>query len=53
LAWRLAVLSQMPLVSKSSGDKMLQTWSLERRQGVDDSTRLTKKNGMLCNGTED
>jgi 2-polyprenyl-6-methoxyphenol hydroxylase-like FAD-dependent oxidoreductase len=39
LAWRLAVLYQMPSVSKSFGDKILQTWSLERREGVDDSTR--------------
>lgn len=53
LAWRLAVLCQVPMTSKVVADKMLLTWSHERRQGVDDSTRLTKKNGMLCNGTED
>lgn len=53
LAWRLAVLSQLPAAPASLADKMLLTWSHERRQGVDDSTRLTKTNGMLCNGTED
>lgn len=52
LAWRLAVLSQQPAAPKPMADKMLLTWSQERRQGVDDSTRLTKRNGMLCNGTE-
>jgi 2-polyprenyl-6-methoxyphenol hydroxylase-like FAD-dependent oxidoreductase len=53
LAWRLAVLCRINNASKSATDKMLQIWSHERRQGVNNSTRLTKKNGMLCNGTED
>ena len=53
LAWRLAVLSQLPVDSDALPYKILQTWSLERRDGVDKSIRLTKQNGMLCNGTED
>jgi 2-polyprenyl-6-methoxyphenol hydroxylase-like FAD-dependent oxidoreductase len=52
LAWRLALLLRMPNVSPASADETLTTWSLERRQGVDDSTRLTTSNGDLVNGTE-
>lgn len=53
LAWRLAVLSRIPDISTTMSDKILQAWSIERRHGVDMSTRITKQNGMLCNGTED
>lgn len=52
LAWRLAMLLRLPKVSKSLSDKILQAWAVERRQGVDDSTKLTMENGMLCNGAE-
>lgn len=52
LAWRLAVLLRLPKLSKPLSDQILQAWALERRQGVDDSTKHTMMNGMLCNGEE-
>ena len=52
LAWRLALLYRLPDVSDALREKLLEAWSLERRQGVDDSARLTKQNGMLCNEAE-
>ena len=52
LAWRLAVLQLLPNPSHTLSDKLLQAWSLERRQGVDDSARLTMQNGMICNKAE-
>jgi hypothetical protein len=52
LAWRLAMLTRLPVAPKSLTDQILHIWSLERRQGVDDSIRLTMKNGMLCSGNE-
>jgi 2-polyprenyl-6-methoxyphenol hydroxylase-like FAD-dependent oxidoreductase len=52
LAWRLALLLRMPNVGKSLADKILTAWALERRQGVDDSTRLTILNGNLVNEKE-
>jgi 2-polyprenyl-6-methoxyphenol hydroxylase-like FAD-dependent oxidoreductase len=50
LAWRLALLLRIPNVDKPLTDKILTAWALERRQGVDDSTRLTIENGNLVNG---
>ncbi|KIX07316.1 uncharacterized protein Z518_01969 [Rhinocladiella mackenziei CBS 650.93] len=49
LGWRLAVLIRQPNVKDSLRDEMLNAWASERRQGVDDSTRLTMMNGELCN----
>jgi 2-polyprenyl-6-methoxyphenol hydroxylase-like FAD-dependent oxidoreductase len=49
LAWRLALLLRTPNVNQSVSDKVLTAWALERRQGVDDSTRLTMENGKLTN----
>jgi hypothetical protein len=44
------LLLRLPNVDKPLNDKILTTWALERRQGVDDSTRLTLENGNLVNG---
>ncbi|KAK4941706.1 hypothetical protein LTR10_018445 [Elasticomyces elasticus] len=52
LAWRLSVLLRLPFISPTAANNILTAWSLERRQGVDDSTRLTMANGDLVNGTE-
>lgn len=52
LAWRLAILLGNPNISNRTKDEFLEAWSLERRQGVDDSARLTMQNGMLCNEAE-
>jgi 2-polyprenyl-6-methoxyphenol hydroxylase-like FAD-dependent oxidoreductase len=52
LTWRLAILSRLSSLSGDMSDNILHTWALERRQGVDDSTRLTMMNGMLCNVAE-
>ncbi|CZR60147.1 related to monooxygenase [Phialocephala subalpina] len=52
LAWRLAVLHREPSILDESRDKILEAWSRERRQGVDDSARLTMGNGKLANAIE-
>jgi 2-polyprenyl-6-methoxyphenol hydroxylase-like FAD-dependent oxidoreductase len=52
LAWRLALLLRTPIVEKPLADRILTAWALERRQGVDDSTRLTMQNGKLTNEQE-
>ncbi|KAB5511191.1 putative monooxygenase [Coniochaeta sp. 2T2.1] len=48
LAWRLALLEKTG-PSQSLANRLLGIWALERRQGVDDSTRLTMMNGSICN----
>ncbi|KAH7160566.1 putative monooxygenase [Dactylonectria estremocensis] len=48
LAWRLALLEKIR-PSQSLANRLLGIWALERRQGVDDSTRLTMINGRICN----
>lgn len=52
LAWRLAVLQGMPSLSDTSRERILEAWSLERRQGVDDSAHFTKLNGNMTNKVE-
>ncbi|KAH8589013.1 hypothetical protein B0O99DRAFT_459116, partial [Bisporella sp. PMI_857] len=52
LAWRLAIILRHSDTRKSVSNKILRTWELERRQGVDNSTRLTMGNGALCNKPE-
>lgn len=50
LSWRLATLLSLPKpLPQDLADKMLYSWSCERRQGVDDSTRMTMMNGKMCN----
>ena len=50
LSWRLAILLSLPKpLSKGLADRMLDAWASERRQGVDDSTRMTMMNGKMCN----
>jgi len=49
LAWRLALLLRIPSCTKETRNEVLHAWSSERRQGVNDSTRLTMVNGRLCN----
>ncbi|TPX15235.1 uncharacterized protein E0L32_004512 [Thyridium curvatum] len=53
LAWRLAALLKIghPPEGKAA-ERLLTMWSEERRQGVDDSTRLTRVNGLMCNNEE-
>jgi 2-polyprenyl-6-methoxyphenol hydroxylase-like FAD-dependent oxidoreductase len=52
LAWRLAVLQGLPSSSNELREKMLEAWSMERRQGVDDSARFTRVSGVLVNRVE-
>lgn len=52
LAWRLALLSRIVSVNRGFSDRILNAWARERRQGVDDSTKLTLQNGNLCNNEE-
>jgi hypothetical protein len=47
LGWRLALLLTLPYTSTTLSETMLTAWSRERRQGIDDSTRLTMSNGKL------
>ncbi|KAJ5307066.1 hypothetical protein PENANT_c003G03271 [Penicillium antarcticum] len=52
LAWRLASIiriEQSRQISPSSRHTLLQSWSLERRIGIDNAARLTLQNGELCN----
>lgn len=52
LAWRLAVITkieQSRQTSLSFRDSLLQSWSLERRTGIDKAARLTLQNGEWCN----
>ncbi|KAJ5267201.1 hypothetical protein N7478_010009 [Penicillium angulare] len=52
LAWRLALMTrvgQSHHISSSFRDKLLQSWSLERRIAIDNSARLTLQNGEWCN----
>ena len=48
-SWRLAMLLRTPEITKASINRTLTAWALERRQGVDDSTKLTMEMGRLCN----
>ena len=52
VAWRLAILLRTLSVSNSLIDRTLTAWAHERRQGVDDSAKLTMVNGRLCNDPE-
>ncbi|KAF7125583.1 hypothetical protein CNMCM5793_001800 [Aspergillus hiratsukae] len=51
LAWRLAILTKVgPLAhSPTRQESLLQAWADERRMGTDNSARLTRQNGELCN----
>ncbi|GIC92877.1 putative monooxygenase [Aspergillus udagawae] len=51
LAWRLAVLTKVGSLSHSQARQhgLLQSWASERRLGTDNSARLTRQNGELCN----
>ncbi|GFF24354.1 3-(3-hydroxy-phenyl)propionate/3-hydroxycinnamic acid hydroxylase [Aspergillus udagawae] len=51
LAWRLAVLTKVGslLHSQARQHGLLQSWASERRLGTDNSARLTRQNGELCN----
>ncbi|OKP06049.1 hypothetical protein PENSUB_6535 [Penicillium subrubescens] len=51
LAWRLAILTKMGTLSSSitCRNSLLQAWAAERRMGIDNSARLTRQNGELCN----
>jgi 2-polyprenyl-6-methoxyphenol hydroxylase-like FAD-dependent oxidoreductase len=53
LAWRLVILLTLSTPSNNVlSERLLTAWSKERRQGVDDSTRLTMSNGKLANEEE-
>jgi hypothetical protein len=52
LAWRLALLHRISSITNESREMILEGWSSERRQGVNDSVRLTMENGKLCNEIE-
>lgn len=51
LAWRLAILTKMNALSSSitCRNALLQAWADERRMAIDNSARLTRQNGELCN----
>jgi 2-polyprenyl-6-methoxyphenol hydroxylase-like FAD-dependent oxidoreductase len=51
LAWRLAILTKVGSLAQSRTvvDRLLQAWADERRMGTDNSARLTRQNGELCN----
>jgi hypothetical protein len=51
LAWRLAILTKLDALSSSLAcrNALLQAWADERRMGIDNSARLTRQNGELCN----
>lgn len=51
LAWRLAILTKEGSLSSSITwrNALLQAWADERRLGIDNSARLTRQNGELCN----
>ncbi len=53
LAWRLAKVLRLRDNCILLRDSILQAWALERRQGVDFSTKLTMINGTLCDGSEE
>ncbi|KUL83251.1 hypothetical protein ZTR_10460 [Talaromyces verruculosus] len=48
LAWRLALLSRMNCPSALQ-NSLLQSWSVERRLGIDYAAKFTLMNGELCN----
>ena len=47
LAWHLALMLHMPNSPESLMKNMLTAWASERRQRIDDSTKLTVTNGQL------
>ncbi|GIJ90533.1 hypothetical protein Asppvi_009490 [Aspergillus pseudoviridinutans] len=51
LAWRLAILTKVGSLAHSQARQqgLLQSWADERRLGTDNSARLTRQNGELCN----
>ncbi|KAK5629406.1 hypothetical protein RRF57_005121 [Xylaria bambusicola] len=49
LAWRLMLLQQLPNVTRSVRDKVLQAWAHERAYSVEVAANFTKFNGQLCN----
>lgn len=52
LAWRLAVMLKIEKSRPTLATfrhRLLQSWSLERRIGIDNSARLTLQNGEWCN----
>jgi hypothetical protein len=51
LAWRLAILTKVGSLAHTRTvlDRLLQAWADERRMGTDNSARLTRQNGELCN----
>ncbi|GAQ11816.1 hypothetical protein ALT_9137 [Aspergillus lentulus] len=51
LAWRLAILTKVGSLahSRTLRESLLQAWADERRMGTDNSARLTRQNGELCN----
>lgn len=52
LAWRLAILTRMDSTTSPSPkirEALLQSWVDERRMSIDNSARLTRQNGELCN----
>ncbi|KAJ5586358.1 hypothetical protein N7450_006145 [Penicillium hetheringtonii] len=52
LAWRLAVIIKIEKSRQTSSSfraSLLQSWSLERRIGIDNAARLTLQNGEWCN----
>ena len=52
LAWRLAVMTKTEQTRQTSStfrDTLLNSWSSERRIGIDNSARLTLQNGEWCN----
>ncbi|PKX91170.1 putative monooxygenase [Aspergillus novofumigatus IBT 16806] len=51
LAWRLAILTKIDSLahSRTLRESLLQAWADERRMGTDNSARLTRQNGELCN----
>ncbi|GME35055.1 hypothetical protein Z518_01969 [Neofusicoccum parvum] len=51
LAWRLALLLQVPNSFPTVSNQLLSTWASERRQGVDDAAFMTMLNGKIVNET--
>ncbi|KAH2702661.1 hypothetical protein KXW03_003621 [Aspergillus fumigatus] len=51
LAWRLAILTKIGSLAHSRARQqgLLQSWASERRLSTDNSARLTRQNGELCN----
>ena len=52
LAWRIALVQNMPELPESAVTCLLDGWEAERRRGIRDAITFTKINGMLCNEPE-